>query len=136
MNFLLSPEQQRLQDELERILSAVTGSRTLHELIDGDAGFSREAWRSLAEFGALGACLPTEYGGLGLELIDLALVAEAVGRRGAGVPLLGHSLCALAIAWGGDETQKARWLPALISGETIGSAAFSEGDNAWQPQEW
>jgi alkylation response protein AidB-like acyl-CoA dehydrogenase len=136
MDFLLSAEQRRMQDELEKMLADVTGSRDLHALIDGDEGMSREAWRRLSDFGALGACIPATHGGLGLEMIDLALIAEVVGRRGAGVPLLGHALCALAISWGGDEALKAKWLPVLAVGEMIGAVAFSEDEDHWQPDEW
>ena len=136
MNFLLSAEQQQMQRELERALAEVTGSRALHAIIDGDDGMSAQAWRRLAEFGALGVCIPAEYGGLGLELIDLALAAEVVGRCAAPAPLLGHALCALAIGWGGDAAQKDRWLPALATGELVGAAAFAEADEVWQPEDW
>ncbi len=68
------------------------------------------------------------HGGLGLGLIELCLVAEALGRVAAGAPFLSTSFaCADAIARHGDEAVTARWLPALAAGEAIGVLASTEG---------
>jgi alkylation response protein AidB-like acyl-CoA dehydrogenase len=69
-------------------------------------------------------------------MIDLAIVAEELGRAAAPGPFFGHSLACIAIAHGGSEEQKSKWLPRLASGECIGSIAFAEADGRWQPNDW
>jgi alkylation response protein AidB-like acyl-CoA dehydrogenase len=83
--------------------------------------------------GLLGLALPERFGGGGLELLDLALVCELLGAGAVPGPFLGHSLAGLAIAQGGSDAQRERWLPRLASGEWIGSVALSEGGDRWEP---
>jgi len=136
MNFLLSEEQLQLQQQLEKRLAAVSDVRTLHAYIDGETAHFARVWRELVDFGAAGLCVGAEFGGLGLELIDMGLVAESLGRAGAPNPLLGHTLATIAIARGGSWEQKARWLPLLASGERLATVAFCEGGDRWLPQAW
>jgi alkylation response protein AidB-like acyl-CoA dehydrogenase len=136
MDFRLSAQQNQFQESLGRALGETLGQRGLHGFIDGEAGVDQAVWRLLVDFGATRCCLPEEYGGLGLEMIDLALIAEILGWHGAPGPFLGHVLAGLAIATGGDAEQKARWLPRLASGELVGSVALAEGDGQWLPESW
>jgi alkylation response protein AidB-like acyl-CoA dehydrogenase len=59
-----------------------------------------------------------------------------MGYCAAPGPLLAHSLTALALTLGGSDEQKTRWLPKLASGEVVGSVAFAEEDDRWQPDQW
>ena len=65
--------------------------------------------------GLAGLAVPEEYGGAGLELLDLALASETLAYGGAPGPFFGHSLAALAIILGGSEEQKRSWLPRLAT---------------------
>ena len=136
MNFLLSDAQIELQDALARLLRAECPSRRIHEIMDAGAGLDAALWARLIDFGVGGAWLPTAHGGLGMEMIDLALMAETLGFAGAPTPFLGHVLAGLAISLSTDEAAKQAWLPKLAGGEAIGTVAFAEGDGAWQPEEW
>ncbi|MEO2169097.1 MAG: acyl-CoA dehydrogenase, partial [bacterium] len=51
-------------------------------------------------------------------------------------PFLGHALASLALTLGGSPSQKAAWLPRLASGAALGTIAFAEADDVWQPEEW
>ncbi|MGE4607631.1 MAG: acyl-CoA dehydrogenase family protein, partial [Myxococcota bacterium] len=86
--------------------------------------------------GLAGLHLDDQYGGAGLELIDLALVAETLGYGGAPGPFFGHVLAGLAIQLAGSDAQKQNWLPRLATGDAIGTLAFGEPDGGWQPEEW
>jgi alkylation response protein AidB-like acyl-CoA dehydrogenase len=86
--------------------------------------------------GVCGLVVPEEHGGVGMELLDLALVAEVLGAGGLPGPFLGHSLASLAIALGGSEEQKRTYLPELAEGTRVGSVAFCESDSAWEPGAW
>lgn len=136
MNFLLSDQQAEMQDAVRRLVADRCDSAALHRAFDGDSGFDAGLWQGLSDMGVPAMLLPEKFGGMGLEMIDLALVAETLGAAAAPGPFLGHSLASLAILVAGSEEQKARWLPRLASGELIGTVAFAEGEQRWQPEQW
>ncbi len=136
MNFDLSEEQQLLQQTVTQFLEGECPAPALRQIFEGEAGFEPSLWKGMVELGLAGLHLPEEYGGAGLELIDLALVAESLGTGGAPGPFLGNSLASLAILLGGSDEQKKTWLPRLATGEVIGSVALAEEGSAWQPEEW
>jgi alkylation response protein AidB-like acyl-CoA dehydrogenase len=108
----------------------------VRRFFDGDADVAPALWKALAELGVLGLHLPQDAGGGGLELLDLASVAERLGYHAAPGPFFGHVLAGLAIALAGSEAQRERWLPGIAAGECIGSVAFAEADGRWQPDQW
>lgn len=134
MNFLLTPEQLEFQSTVQRFLDDRCPSTHLHRVFDAGE-HDADLWQALCELGLAGIALPEAFGGVGMEMIDLALVAESLGSRAAPGPFLGHALAGLAIAWGGSPEQQARWLPALASGERLASVALAEGEG-WQPEHW
>ncbi len=98
--------------------------------IDADDWFPRaELWAAMGELGLHGITVEEEWGGLGLGYLDHVVAVEEVSRASASIGLSygAHSnLCVNQIRrWGNDE-QKARYLPGLVSGEQVGSLAMSE----------
>ena len=136
MNFLLSDEQVELKRQLEKRLESVCGARAVHDHIDGKADRAPAVWAELVAFGVPGMGIAAEFGGLGLEMIDLALVADCLGYAAAPGPFLGHTLAALAIQASGSDEQKRRWLPLLASGERLATIALAEGNADWLPAQW
>jgi alkylation response protein AidB-like acyl-CoA dehydrogenase len=136
MNFLLSDEQTSLQDSLARLVEEECDLRAVHKVIDANDAMHAGLWSKMVEFGAAGTVIADEHGGLGLEMIDLALIAEVLGRKAAPTPFLGHALAGIAISLAGSDAQKKAWLPKLAAGEAIGSVAFGEGAGLWLPAEW
>src|SRR5262245_61660380 len=136
MNFALSEQQVALQDSLARMIEEACNLRRVHAVMDGSGGFDAALWKQLVEFGAAGACIDEAHGGLGLKMIDLALIAEVLGNKAAPVPFLGHALAGIAIASAGSEAQKKAWLPKITSGEILATVALGEGDGAWLPEQW
>lgn len=139
MNFLLSAEQHEMQRSVERYLDGTIDTMVLHKLFDDtgeNEGFDAKLWAGFAELGVLGVNVAEQDGGLGLEMIDLALIAETLGSRATPLPFLGHVLATLAIAWAGSEAQKKRWLPGLISGEIIASTGLASAKGDWTPESW
>ena len=136
MNFDLSDEQELLQDTVRQFAANECPPNRVRAIFDGDEGHDPELWKGLVELGLGAIAVPDEFGGAGLELLEQALVAEALGGAALPGPFLGHSLAGLAILWGGSDTQKKTWLPKLASGELLGTVAFAEGDERWQPNEW
>jgi len=136
VNFGLSEEQELLQDTVRRFLEERFPAQRLRALFDGTSGHDADLWRSMAELGLLGLGVEEKAGGAGLELLDLALVAEVLGRFAAPGPFLGHCLASLALSLGGSEAQKEHWLPLLASGRAIATLAWLEPGGGWDPAEW
>jgi alkylation response protein AidB-like acyl-CoA dehydrogenase len=86
----LTEEQEQIRETAERIARAL-GPETTTDLlrIDDDAG-----WRRLAEIGFLGLRLPEAAGGASLSGLEVALVAEQLGRFSVPLPFIGSAVCA------------------------------------------
>jgi isovaleryl-CoA dehydrogenase len=97
--------------------------------IDRDNHFPRELWPEMGDLGLHGITVEEEFGGLGLGYLEHVVAMEEISRASASIGLSygAHSnLCVNQIRrWGNDE-QKAKYLPKLISGEHLGSLAMSE----------
>jgi alkylation response protein AidB-like acyl-CoA dehydrogenase len=93
-------------------------------------------WDGLMQLGIGGIVVPEEHGGLGLGLLDLAVVMEPIGRFAAPGPFLDHALGTLAIVLGGTQAQKSEWLPALAAGRRRVTIALAEGKGEWFPEQW
>jgi isovaleryl-CoA dehydrogenase len=101
----------------------------LADRTDREDKFPRELWQPMGELGLHGITVEEEWGGLGLGYLEHVIAVEEVSRASASIGLSygAHSnLCLNQIRrWGNDE-QKAKYLPGLISGEHVGSLAMSE----------
>jgi alkylation response protein AidB-like acyl-CoA dehydrogenase len=98
---------------------------------DRDHYFPRELFGSLAELGLMGACVPEEYGGAGVDFLSYILVLEELSRAdaGVGVTVAVHtSATTLPILAYGTEEQKARFVPPLARGEHLGAFALTEAE--------
>jgi butyryl-CoA dehydrogenase len=96
---------------------------------DRDEEMDRGIVGRLAEVGFLGASLPEEYGGMGLDTVSYCLVTEEFGRADSsvrGIVSVQNGLVGKTIARWGSEEQKREWLPRLSSGETLGCYALTE----------
>jgi glutaryl-CoA dehydrogenase (non-decarboxylating) len=89
-----------------------------------------ELTRKLAQQGYLGAVLPTEWGGSGMDMITLGVLHEEIGYGCSSVRslLTVHSMVSYALLKWGSKELKAKWLPLLASGECLGAFALSEPD--------
>jgi isovaleryl-CoA dehydrogenase len=97
--------------------------------IDREDRFARELWEPMGALGLHGITVEEEWGGLGLGYLDHTIAVEEVCRASAAVGLSygAHSnLCVNQIRRWGNDAQKAKYLPKLISGEHVGSLAMSE----------
>lgn len=91
-------------------------------------------WRESAAFGLPGIAIPSEFGGLGEDLLDVVSLMEGIGTQSeeAGImfSLNAHIwACTMPLNLFGTPAQKTRWLPKLASGEVIGAHAISEPES-------
>jgi isovaleryl-CoA dehydrogenase len=99
------------------------------EEIDRSNEFPRDLWPRMGELGLHGITVEEEYGGIGLGYLEHVIAVEEISRASASVGLSygAHSnLCINQIRRNGNEEQKRRYLPGLITGEHLGALAMSE----------
>jgi len=131
MDFGLSEDQVLFKDSLRRFLDAECPTTRVRAIMEGPDGHDRSLWRSLAEMGATGLTIPPAYGGAGLELLDLALAAEELGRAATPGPFLAVAMATTALVESGNAEAQGRWLPGLASGECVLTFALGEGIGEW-----
>uniref|UniRef100_A0AAY4C2W6 Isovaleryl-CoA dehydrogenase, mitochondrial n=1 Tax=Denticeps clupeoides TaxID=299321 RepID=A0AAY4C2W6_9TELE len=92
----------------------------------------RKYWKEMGEMGLLGITAPVEYGGSGLGYLDHVIVMEEMSRVAGGIALSygAHSnLCVNQLVRNGNEKQKEKYLPKLLTGEHMGALAMSESNS-------
>ncbi|HEX8753530.1 MAG TPA: acyl-CoA dehydrogenase family protein [Solirubrobacterales bacterium] len=116
MYFDLTDEQQAIKSTAHDFLAARFKSERIRELAASEDGFDAEGWREMAELGWAGLALPEEWGGQGLGIVDLAVLFEELGYALAPTPLLSNTIAGLALAAGGSDEQRERYLAPLAEG--------------------
>ncbi len=99
--------------------------------IDASDAFPRQLWPKLGALGVLGPTVDPADGGAGLGFLEHLVIMEEVSRASASVGLSygAHSnLCVHNLWTNGTAEQRARWLPALLSGQHLGALAMSEAE--------
>ncbi|HYE66914.1 MAG TPA: acyl-CoA dehydrogenase family protein [Pyrinomonadaceae bacterium] len=98
------------------------------ELEKHDWGLARELIRKAADLGLIGANIPEEYGGLGLDQTSSALIGENVGRSASFAATLGaqSGIGLLPIIYFGTEEAKRKYLSKVASGEIVTAYALTE----------
>ena len=97
--------------------------------LDEKNEFPAHLWKEMGDLGLLGITVPEENGGAGMGYLAHTIAVEEIARASASVSLSygAHSnLCVNQINLNGNAEQKAKYLPDLISGDSVGALAMSE----------
>src|SRR5579864_2307032 len=127
LNFDLGEGADMLRSAVEAFSAEEIAPRAA--AIDRDNSFPMDLWRKLGDLGVLGVTVAEEYGGAGMGYLEHVVAMEEISRASASVGLSygAHSnLCVNQIFRNGNEEQKRKYLPGLISGEHVGALAMSE----------
>jgi len=127
MDFAFTDEQSALREVARKILEAECTTARLQEVEASAERIDRRLWAELAKANLLGAALPEAHGGSGFGFFELCLLLEEIGRAVAPVPAWATLvLGALPIERFGSAEQKRRFLPGVVAGDVILSAALLE----------
>ena len=129
MSHALTPEQQRLSDEVRDFADTVVAPAAYEYDTKRELPYGILA--QMGEMGLFGLPFPTEYGGQGKDYFQLCLAVEQLGRvdQSIGVTLeAGVGLGAMPVFRNGTEEQRQQWLPALAQGRALAGFGLTEAD--------
>ena len=127
LDFQLGEDIDALRDAVRAFADAEIAPRAAQ--VDASDQFRMDLWRKMGALGVLGITVGEEYGGAGMGYLAHMIAMEEISRASASVGLSygAHSnLCVNQIKRNGNEAQKQKYLPKLISGEHVGALAMSE----------
>jgi butyryl-CoA dehydrogenase len=129
MDFALTDEQRLIRETARDFTNKEVVPRAREN--DRNHHFDLDLVKQIADQGYLGAIVPREYGGAGLDYITYGLVVEEVGRGCSAmrtvISVQTSLVCSAILKWGTEE-QKQHYLPKLCSGEWLGCFGLTEPD--------
>jgi hypothetical protein len=126
MDFGFSDEQLAVSEAATGVLAGLVDPERVAAVETSDDRMDHELWAALAAADLLGLAVPEGDGGAGYGLLELGLLLEAQGNVVAPVPLWSTLvLGALPIAHFGSDAQRARWLPGVVAGDVVLTAALN-----------
>ena len=131
MDFDLSKPQKLLKESARQFLSRQCKPERVRQLMETESAYDADLWREIADQGWTGLATSEEFGGLGLGLIELAVVTEEMGRACLPGPFLSTFFAASLIERAGSQAQKSRYLEKIAAGELKATVALLESDAAW-----
>ncbi len=127
LDYQLGDDINALREAVQAFAAAEIAPRAAE--IDHSDQFPMDLWQKMGELGLHGITVPEAYGGVDMGYVAHMVAMEEISRASASVALSygAHSnLCINQIKRNGNETQKQKYLPKLITGEYIGALAMSE----------
>ncbi|HEU5309455.1 MAG TPA: acyl-CoA dehydrogenase family protein [Acidimicrobiia bacterium] len=134
MHLGLTDDQQFFQETTRKFLEQAAPLTTVRALADDPAGFERAWWSRGAELGWTSFLVPEADGGGSLSgegVVDLAIVAEEMGRLVSPGPLVPTNVVADAVARGGTPELQAEVLPAIVAGDVVAAWCIAGPRGGW-----
>src|SRR2546421_11983707 len=129
MDFGLSDEQRLIKDTAREFTDREIVERSRENARNHH--FDLDIVKKIADQGYLGAIVPQQYGGAGLDYVSYGLIVEEIGRGDSSIRTVisvqTSLVCSAILKWGTEE-QKQRYLPKLCSGEWLGCFGLTEPD--------
>jgi alkylation response protein AidB-like acyl-CoA dehydrogenase len=132
MDFGFSEEQEMLRSSARDFLAKEAPMTYVRKMMEDEVGFTGNLWKKMADLGWMGLILPEQYGGSGLDFVDLIVVLEEMGRVVLPGPFFSTVvLGGVALLEGGSDALKQALLPKLASGDLKVTLAQLEPSGRW-----
>ena len=129
MDISLNKTQRDIAKEARRFLKKECPMEFVKEMCEDERGFTEDIWEKMADMDWMAMRIPESYGGIGMDLMDLNMVLEEMGRAVFPGPFFSTILLAAeAIMASGSDAQKNRYLPGIADGNLRGTLAMNEPD--------
>ncbi len=136
VSFAPTEDQELIRSTARQYLEDRMGLGQVRELMMSEKGFDPEVWHEMAGMGWTGLIVPEEHGGSGLTPVEMGVLLEEMGRLVTPGPFFASAvLAATVVEEVATPEQKADVLPALASGESIGTLAVFETARRWTPDQ-
>jgi len=132
MDFDLSKPQKLLKESARALLARECNRERVRELMESETAHDERLWRAIADQGWTGLIISEEHGGLGLGLVEMAAVAEEMGRACLPGAFLSTLTAAALIERAGNAVQRARYLEPIAMGELRATVALLEESANWE----
>src|SRR5579863_8461261 len=129
MQFGLSESQQILKNNARKFFSAECPIGEVRRISETATAHDEKLWRKMAEQGFLGVIIPEDAGGMGLGNVELAALAEEMGRALLPGAFLSTITAAALIEAAGSK----KFLQEIAAGSGIGTFALLEAKASWDP---
>lgn len=130
MRFAFTDDQVAFARAAREVLERTCAPKDVRAAWDDDDAHDAGRWRALATVGLTGALVDEANGGVGLDEVSLVAALEEAGRACLPEPLLEGAVCAALLRDAADDEARARWLPALASGDAVATVAHPANGTA------
>ncbi|HEY0320301.1 MAG TPA: acyl-CoA dehydrogenase [Pyrinomonadaceae bacterium] len=131
MDFDLSKPQKLLKESAREFLARECKPERVRALVETETAHDEKLWQAIADQGWTGLLVPEENGGLGLGLVELAAVAEEMGRACLPGAFLSTLMAAALIERAGNASQRAKYLEPIAAGALKATVALLEESASW-----
>jgi alkylation response protein AidB-like acyl-CoA dehydrogenase len=134
MEIKLNADQLEISKQARRFLEKEAPMDRVREMLNHEHGIYGDLWSGIAELGWLGALVPEEYGGLGMEFMDMAVILHEMGRSLLPGPFFSTAILGAGlIKTLGSHERKAQYLPGVAEGRIKLTLAMQEPDSGGDP---
>lgn len=135
MDFGFSEEQEMLRQSARQFLETECAMTYVRKMMDDDTGYSAAQWKKMADLGWTGLIFSEEQGGAGLNMVDLVVVLEEMGRVVMPGPFFATVILGgLAVDLAGTAAQKKKYLPGICDGTLKATLAQVEESGRWDAE--
>ncbi len=132
MDFGFSEEQDMLRQSVRGFLEAECPMTYVRQMMEDERGFAEDQWKKMVGLGWTSLIIPEAYGGAGLNMVDMVVVLEEMGKVVFPGPFFASTILGgIAIDLGGSKAQKQQWLPGLADGSLRATLAQVEESGRW-----
>ncbi|HYL63870.1 MAG TPA: acyl-CoA dehydrogenase family protein [Candidatus Methylomirabilis sp.] len=132
MEFGLNESQEILKESARKFFAGECPIGSVRRWMETETAFDAGLWSKLAEQGYTGIIFPEQYGGVGLGIVELALLMEEAGRALLPGPFFSTvALAGSVLNVGASAEQKKKYLEPICHGRTRATLALVEGSASW-----